>query len=73
MFFLKFLGSHEQIRRLRQQFPMYFRGESDEDPRKQHEVIIEKAIANAVVNGKLWNSLSSKKSIQEEVRTKNKM
>ncbi|KAA0039824.1 proton pump-interactor 2-like isoform X1 [Cucumis melo var. makuwa] len=58
---------HAPIRRLRQQFPMYFRGESDEDPRKQHEVIIEKAIANAVVNGKLWNSLSSKKSIQEEI------
>lgn len=55
--------------------------ETDEDARKQailkdikkHEVVREKAIANAVVNGKLWNSLSSKKSIQEEVSAKNKM
>ncbi|XP_023514978.1 proton pump-interactor BIP103-like [Cucurbita pepo subsp. pepo] len=38
---------------------------------KQHEIIRETALANAVVNGKLWNSLGSKKSIQQQVQELN--
>ncbi|CAK9328682.1 unnamed protein product [Citrullus colocynthis] len=68
---------HTPIQRLQRQLSINYvgRSETDEDARKQailkdikkHEVVREKAIANAVVNGKLWNSLSSKKSIQEEI------
>ncbi|XP_022155437.1 proton pump-interactor 1-like isoform X2 [Momordica charantia] len=37
---------------------------------KQHELARERTIADAVVNGKLWNSLGSKKAIQAEVLNK---
>lgn len=35
---------------------------------KQHKIAREKAIADAVVNGKLWNSLGSQEAIRAEVR-----
>ncbi|XP_038875496.1 proton pump-interactor BIP131-like isoform X2 [Benincasa hispida] len=68
---------HAPIQRLRQQLSIKYVGrtETDEDARKQailkdikqHEVNREKAIANAVVKGKLWNSLVSKESLKEEI------
>lgn len=39
---------------------------------KQHQIAREKAIADAVVNGKLWNSLGSQEAIRAEVRAINK-
>ncbi|KAE8646760.1 uncharacterized protein LOC105435772 [Cucumis sativus] len=35
---------------------------------KQHQIAREKAIADAVVNGKLWNSLGSQKAIRAELQ-----
>ncbi|XP_022155433.1 uncharacterized protein LOC111022580 [Momordica charantia] len=38
---------------------------------KQHEIARERAIADAVVNGKFWNSLGLKKAIQAELQALN--
>lgn len=34
---------------------------------KRHEMVREKAVANAAVGGELWNSLGIKKDIQQQV------
>ena len=80
---LKLLRSHKQIQHLQQRLSINYvaHAEIDENAHselilnaeKQHEIIRETALANAVVNGKLWNSLGSKKSIQQQVRVKTKI